>query len=285
MPFGSRRTAFLLRSATLVLLPAAAQAQSTGLEDLVGARAGQAENALRARGYDFVRAEAGDDRRYAYWWSQDRRLCVVIATMDGRYSSVSPTPAPDCGRQTVPTARPAPDVRTGPPYPEVPPAPPYDPRPARPILPSPPPGVMVDGRPVDLGLVCFSDGQKPRASTTHGWTWNPDRDRYEYGPRADLLTQPLEATLTLQLWEGGGRIRLPRALIPPITSRGDHGWWDLTEVALTRERITARYRLNSLNKPAVNIDRRSGRIIIQGTSSYSFRGECELMEHGERRRF
>lgn len=80
----------------LAIIPTVAQAQRTGLEDMVGARAGQAEGELQRRGYRNVGGEKGDDRSYAYWWNDDRRQCVSIATMNGRYSSVTPTTAPDC---------------------------------------------------------------------------------------------------------------------------------------------------------------------------------------------
>jgi hypothetical protein len=285
MPCGLRRATFLLGAAALSLPPTAALAQAVGLEDLVGARAGQAEAALRARGYEIVRTEPGEDRRYAYWWSQARRQCVAIAVMDGRLNSIAQALPADCERPAGVTPRPAPEDRPVLGAPDYPPPPVLEPRPPRPTPPAPPPGVMVDGRAVELGVVCFGDGQKPRTMTAYGWTWNPDRDRYDSAGRIELQTQAVDAALTIQIWEDGGRIRLPRALIPPINSRGDHGWWDLTEVAVSRERITARYRLNSLNKPALTIDRRSGRIIIQGVSSYGFRGECELLDHGERRRF
>jgi hypothetical protein len=85
-----------------VVMPEAVQAAAergidrSGLEDLVGARAGQAEAELRRRGYRNARAEEGDDRSYTYWWSEDRRQCVTIATMNGRYDSITPTTAPDC---------------------------------------------------------------------------------------------------------------------------------------------------------------------------------------------
>ncbi len=78
------------------LASVSALAQPTGLDDMVGARAGQAENELRNRGYRNVRGEKGDDRSYTYWWSDDRRQCVSIATMNGRYDSITPTTAPDC---------------------------------------------------------------------------------------------------------------------------------------------------------------------------------------------
>ena len=82
------------------VLPTNAIAQSTGLEDMVGARAGQAESELQRRGYVNTGGSKGDDRSYTNWWNADRRQCVTIATMNGRYDSVTPTTAPDCFAST-----------------------------------------------------------------------------------------------------------------------------------------------------------------------------------------
>lgn len=58
------------------------------LSDLVGARAGQAENTLTQRGYRFVRAEPSGDASYAYWRETSTNNCVVIRTANGRYESI-----------------------------------------------------------------------------------------------------------------------------------------------------------------------------------------------------
>lgn len=90
----------LLVLATLTATPALAQDTPRDLRDMVGARAGQAESELQRRGYRNIRGEKGDDRSYTYWWNDNRRQCATIATMDGRYDSITTTPAPDC-RQTA----------------------------------------------------------------------------------------------------------------------------------------------------------------------------------------
>ncbi|TCU51845.1 hypothetical protein EDF58_11818 [Novosphingobium sp. PhB57] len=88
-------TVALLASFSVATL---AQAQSTGLDDMVGARAGQAEAELQRRGYVNTGGQKGDDRSYANWWNGDRRQCVTISTMNGRYDTITPTTAPDCGK-------------------------------------------------------------------------------------------------------------------------------------------------------------------------------------------
>ena len=92
-----------------------------------------------------------------------------------------------------------------------------------------------------------------------------------------------DASLMIQPGAGGGRIRLPRSLIPPINSRGNNGWWDLHNVSVSPDMIRATYRLNGLNKPRVMIDRRTGRITVQGLSNYGFRGTCDLIGNGPHR--
>jgi hypothetical protein len=266
------------------LVPAgAAGAQSTGLEDMVGARAGQAEGELQRRGYAFIRAETGDDRSYTYWWNARRQQCVTIATMDGRYASVQPTPPPDCrqsgnarpdpGYGGVPASRPRPGYEPDPRYGR----PGYDQGGYTDDRP------MVDGRDVDLGLVCFGDGSKTGLATGTTWRWNRSRDRYEYDRYSETQREVFDASITIQTWPGGGRIRLPKSLIPPINSRGSQGWWDLENVSIGPDTVNATYRLNGLNKPRISIDRRSGRITIRGTGDYGFRGTCDQIAHGTRR--
>lgn len=127
------------------------------------------------------------------------------------------------------------------------------------------------------------EGRKPALATRYGDTWDYDKGRYTYGNKTELSTQDFDASVMIQLWDGGGRIRLPTSLVPPIHSRGDHGWWELDGVSRTRDAIAAQYRLNGLNKPRITIDRRSGRISIRGTASYSFTGTCDTIGNQQRR--
>jgi hypothetical protein len=285
MRFVGKSIGMMVATVVTAFLPAIAIAQSTGLEDMVGARAGQAEGELQRRGYQNIWGEKGDDRSYTYWWNAQRRQCVSIATMNGRYDSITPTTAPDC-RQSA-NDRPRPDNGDWS-RPVSRPLPGYTPdqsyqRPQRPDYQSGDGGPIVNGRNVELGLVCFGDGSRDGIASGTTWTWNRDRDRYEYGRYNETRTEVFDASLMVQTWGGGGRIRLPRSLIPPINSRGNNGWWDLYDVSVGPDAIRATYRLNGLNKPRLTIDRRSGRITVQGTASYGFRGRCDQMGNTPRR--
>lgn len=267
------------------MVSTAADAQSTGLDDMVGARAGQAEAELQRRGYVDTGGSKGDDRSYTNWWNAARRQCVTIATMNGRYDSITPTTAPDC-RQPA-NMRPRPDTgnRPQPGYaPDRPDTrPSYRPDDGRPSTSPGGPGPVVNGSAVSLGLVCFGDGTRDGIASGTTWTWNSKRDRYEYGSYNETRSQSFDASLMVQTWNGGGRIRLPKSLIPPLNSRGNNGWWDLTAVSVGPDTIRASYRLNGFNKPRVVIDRRSGRITVQGFSNYGFRGTCDTIGHEPRR--
>ncbi len=281
----------------LTALAGSVQAQTpSGLNDLVGARGAGAETQMRSRGYTFIRNQKSDDRSYTYWWNAASRQCVTVATMDGRYDSITSTPAADCNqrddrhgndragnghrdddradyrndggyRPPIGYGGNSSSQRQSPSYVEQ-----RD-------------RYQVDGQSVDLGLICFGDGQRPGFATTYGWQWNGRTHRYDYGNRTEMTGQQFDASLTIQLWAGGGRIRLPKKLVPPINSRGDDGWWDLYEVQNGPDIIRAKYRLNGLNKPLITINRRSGQISIQGTNPYAFRGTCDLIDGEDHRRF
>lgn len=258
-------------------LPAAAQDIPYDLRDMVNARAGQAEGELQRRGYTYVRGEGGGDRAWAYWWSAERRQCVSIATTNGRYASIITTPPADC-RQSGGWRPDRPDRPDRPGRPDRPDRPGWDDRPG---------GGWPGGRPISLGLICFGEGQRPGVANRYGWQWNWNTDRYDFGNRAELTNQQFDASVMIQIWDGGGRIRLPRSLIPPMHSGGTRrdGWWDLRDVSMDRYQIRASYRLNGANQPRVTIDRRSGRITIQGIYGSGFRGNCDTIDGARHQRF
>lgn len=241
-------------SAFSILASVTASAQAPrGLEDLVGARAAGAENAMQTRGYVNVGGETGDDRVWTYWWNERTRTCVTVSTVEGRYEAITPSPEPDCQRSRPTT------------------------------LPASPPAQQSPDHWFSLGLICFGEGQRPTLGTSYGYTWDSDKGRYVYGNRTELTRQDFDASVTVQLWDDGGRILLPSKLIPPIHSRGDHGWWELDNLSNGHDTITAEYRLNGLNKPRLVIDRRSGRISIRGTGDYAFSGTCDSVDNPQRR--
>lgn len=141
--------------------------------------------------------------------------------MNGRYDPITPTTAPDC-RQPADT-RPRPDGGNRPPPGHPPeqtyPRPSYRPDDGRSSTLSGDFGSVVDHSSVSLGLVCFGDGQRDVIATGTTWTWHAKRDRYEYGTFNETRPDMFDTSLMVQTWDGGGRIKLPKSLIPPLHSR------------------------------------------------------------------
>ena len=62
------------------------------LAGFVGAKGGQAEGGLQARGYGPVRTEG----LTTYWYNPTNNTCARIVTSEGRYSSVTGVPLANC---------------------------------------------------------------------------------------------------------------------------------------------------------------------------------------------
>jgi hypothetical protein len=133
----------------------------------------------------------------------------------------------------------------------------------------------------NLTLICWGEGRKPGTQYRTGYEWNPRRDRYEYRGRVEYGSQEFDSEVQVEFHDGFGRIHLTGRMVPPINSGGRRGWWNLSDIRIGRDRITARYRLNGMNKPKVEINRRTGRIKIDGIEK--FRGECDAGEWGDAR--
>lgn len=260
-------TAAITAFAGAAALPAAAQDTPYDLRDLVNARAAGGETAMQMRGYVAVRSETGNDRKWTNWWHAQRRQCVSIATRNGRFDSIVTAPAPDCRAGGRP-GRPGWDDRPG--------------RPDRPGWGNRPGGPgWSGGRPISLGLVCFGEGQRPGFGGRPGWQWNERADRYDFGGRGEFTGQQFDASVMIQLWDRGGRIRLPRSLDASWGGRG--GWRELGDVYTDRSTIRATYRGTGNNRQRVAIDRRSGRITIQGIYGSGFRGRCDTIDGRDHR--
>ncbi|RYD59808.1 MAG: hypothetical protein EOP60_01280 [Sphingomonadales bacterium] len=233
-------------------MPAMAQT-APDLDDLVGARAAGGETQLQARGYAFVTTNTVRDRKWSFWWNDRTRQCVQVATSNGRYDAVQRVPEANC--------RPSqPDY--GPPRP---------PRPPRPDN-SDAPGYGDRFGP-SLTLVCFGGGSAPVAQYQSGYVYNSRSHRFEPQFGTTLGREGFASDVQIEIWHGRGRIHLQGTLVSPIHSGGNNGWWDIENLVVTPDRITGQYRMNGMNKPRIEIDRRSQRITIRAVTSFS--GRCD----------
>lgn len=78
-----------LSAGSLLTVSTVAAAQP---RDLIGARAGQAENNLRARGYALDHSSGG----VQYWWHAGNRECINLFVSNGRYDTIDRRPTSEC---------------------------------------------------------------------------------------------------------------------------------------------------------------------------------------------
>jgi hypothetical protein len=69
------------------------------LQDLVGARGGQAENAVIERGYEWRNTKKQGDSSFSFWMEKNTGNCVAIRTTNGRYGAIVYTSDRDCNRR------------------------------------------------------------------------------------------------------------------------------------------------------------------------------------------
>ncbi|MBB4838883.1 hypothetical protein HNP52_001952 [Sphingomonas kyeonggiensis] len=240
-----------LLATTTLAAPAFAQSSPSDVADLVGARAAGGETQLQARGYAFVTVNTVRDTKWSLWWSDRQRQCIQVATSEGRYSAIQRLPDANCQGGGQPQR---PDY--GPP---------------RPDYGNGPGGGDRYGP--SITLVCFGGGSAPSAQYQSGYVYNSRSHRFEPQYGTTLGREGFASDLQIEIWHGRGRIRPEGKLVSPIHSGGDNGWWDIQNLVVTPDRITGEYRMNGLNKPKFEIDRRSG--IIRIRAATNFTGRCD----------
>lgn len=246
-----------LLASTFLAGPSLAQSTPPDLTDLVGARAAGGESQMEARGYAFVTVNTVRDTKWSLWWSDRQRQCVQIATSDGRYSAIQRIPDQNCSQST-------------------PSRPDYGPPPGRPG----PDGPAYGDRPgggdrfgPSITLICYGGGSTPAAQYQSGYVYNSRSHRFEPQYGTTLGRDGFASDLQIEIWHGRGRIRPEGKLVSPIHSGGDNGWWDIQNLVVTPDRITGEYRMNGLNKPRFEIDRRTGTIRIRAATNFT--GRCQ----------
>lgn len=216
--------------------------------DLVGARAAGGETQLEARGYSFITANVVRDTKWSFWWSERQRQCISVATSDGRYASINAVPDANC-RTAAANAAPR-DVA------------------------GPGPGAGAGAGRDDLTLICFGGGSGPAAQSYSGYRYNSKSRKFEPEFGTTLTREGFSSDVQLEISGGRGRIHLSGKLVSPIHSGGSDGWWPIEELVVTPDRIIGTYRLNGLNKPRLEIDRRTRAISIRAATNFS--GRCDI---------
>jgi hypothetical protein len=246
--------------AALCASPAMAQVTPSDVRDLVGARGSSGKSELAARGYVNTGGQTGGDRKWTYWWNDRRGVCLSVSTVNGRYDAIVSTPAPDCrrgagGANNAGDAYRPPEFGYG-------------------------PGGAGGSYREHIALICYGEGQRYTNQYKSGYEWDPDKKRYVPRSGTELTRQQYDTSVTIEIDGGRGRIRPAKSMIPPIHSDSDGGWYDISNLSVGRDIIRGEFKLNGANRPKLMIDRRAGRITLDGLTKFS--GTCDPLD-GDRK--
>jgi len=96
----------------------------------------------------------------------------------------------------------------------------------------------------------------------------------EAGPPALVgASTEVKRRVEVAITGASGRIRLPRGMVPNLSSKTPDGWLPVSDLSVGEEEITGRFSLNMMNHPTLVIDRVSGELTLTGMTR--FRGACE----------
>lgn len=129
----------------------------------------------------------------------------------------------------------------------------------------------------DFDLVCTGTGDKLESRTDYDW----DSRHHEYRDHTSLGRAQVGGTAQVEIHGGEGRVRLPESLLPPLNSGERGNWFPIHDLVIGADRIQGALRINGLNKPGLTIDRRSGRMVLDGLESFD--GTCSPFNPGSNR--
>lgn len=142
--------------------------------------------------------------------------------------------------------------------------------------------VATNANALELKLRCDGTASKLETQTTIG---SVSGDIEVDGSSTSFRTGQQPDRLLVEFSDdGGGRIRPPVVILPPLKGAGlGGGWWKLEKLVVGDTEITARFRLNPLNNPVVRIDRTTGDIEVIGYAYTRFIGRCSKAAAADRK--
>lgn len=122
-----------------------------------------------------------------------------------------------------------------------------------------------------FNLVCLGAGSANRFtnSTVNAWGSGGDfASANIVGNRA----VPFDDQVNVSITGDEGRIRMPRAMLPPLRG-GEDGWFKIRSIKISENEITGSVAVNVINNPKLRIDRLTGAISISGKAG-DYSGRC-----------
>jgi hypothetical protein len=127
--------------------------------------------------------------------------------------------------------------------------------------------------PAKLRLVCEGTQQTAEPVDYH------PRLAHEGGPAAGsgvgLQTHMTSNRdkMQIEVSGAGGRLRLPATLAAAHHARTESGWLPLTDVMMSEEEITGRFKLSAFTTAHLRIDRTTGEVVSHGGGDFT--GVCD----------
>jgi len=124
-----------------------------------------------------------------------------------------------------------------------------------------------------LHLVCIGNGSANRITSTYGSAWSSNGTS-AWGQAIGNRDVPFDDQVNIELGDDGlGRIRMPRAMLPPIRG-GKDGWFEVKDVVKGQDEISGTVQVNVFNSPKLRIDRIRGHISLSGKAG-DYAGICQ----------
>lgn len=124
-----------------------------------------------------------------------------------------------------------------------------------------------------LHLICQGGGSANKPSVTSGYLQD-NQGNSVTGQTVTQRSMGFGDQVTLEIHDdGSGRIRMPRAMLPPLRG-GKDGWFSLKDIKTTDSAITAVVQVNFINSPKLHLDRVQGSISLNGKAG-DFFGTCQ----------
>lgn len=96
---------------------------------------------------------------------------------------------------------------------------------------------------------CYASAMDRRTALQAARGGRGTGDRHECDRYSEATVEVFASSLMMQPWNGGGRIRLLKSLIPLVNSRRNSCWRDLYDMSAEPDVIRASYRLTVLTNP------------------------------------
>lgn len=124
----------------------------------------------------------------------------------------------------------------------------------------------------EFNLVCLGAGSANRASSSSVYVQN-NNGGSAWGNAVGNRSVPFDDQVNVNIQGDESRIRMPRAMLPPIRG-GEGGWFKLKALKISENEITGSVAVNAINNPKLRIDRLTGAISVSGKAG-DYAGRCE----------